>query len=373
MRVAVNTRFLLPDKLEGIGWFTWEVTRRLVARYPDWEFVFLFDRPYDPAFICGPNVTPVVVPPPARHPVLWWAWFELSLPLALRRYRPDVFFTPDGYCSLAARVPTVMVAHDIAHVHFPDQVPVLVRRYYDYFVPRYLQRAERLITVSQFSKNDIVGHYGINPAKIDVACNGCRETFLPLSETEKQAVRAQYAGGLPYFFYLGAVHPRKNVDRLIEAFSLFKKQTGSPVKLLIGGRLSWQTGPVKAALEASAYRNDIRLLGYIPDEALPGLTGAALALTYVSLFEGFGVPLLEAMHTETPIITSATSSLNEVAGDAALLVDPTDARAIAQAMEQLYFDPGFCHFLAENGKKRRAFYTWDLAYKIIEENILHLV
>jgi glycosyltransferase involved in cell wall biosynthesis len=370
VRIAVNTRFLLPGKLEGIGWFTWEVTRRLVARYPDWEFIFLFDRPYDPAFICGPNVTPVVVPPTARHPVLWWAWFEVSLPIVLRRYRPDVFFSPDGYCSLAARTPTVMVTHDIAHVHFPAQVPALVRRYYDYFVPRYLQRAERLITVSQFSKNDIVEHYGIDPAKIDVACNGCRETFVPLSETEKQAVREQYAGGQPYFFYLGAVHPRKNVDRLIKAFSLFKKQTGSPVKLLIGGRLSWQTGPVKAALEASDYRNDILLLGYIPDEALPGLTGAALALTYVSLFEGFGVPLLEAMHTRTPIITSNTSSLPEVAGEAALLIDPLDPAAIANAMEQLYSDPDLCRQSARRGKKQLDIFTWEIAVEIVAQNLL---
>lgn len=370
MRIAVNTRFLLPGKLEGIGWFTWEVTRRLVALHPEWEFIFLFDRPYDPAFICGPNITPVVVPPPARHPILWWAWFEIAVPIALRRYRADVFFSPDGYCSLCSKTPTLMVVHDIAHVHYPDQVPPLVRRYYDYFVPRYLRRAEQVVTVSQFSKSDIVRHYEVDPDKIDVACNGCRETFRPLADAEKQAVRDVYAGGQPYFFYLGAVHPRKNVCRLIEAFGLFKKQTGSPVKLLIGGRLSWQTGTVKEALEKSDYRADIHLLGYISDDMLPKLTGAALALTYVSLFEGFGVPLLEAMSAQTPIITSNTSSMLEVAGDAALLVDPLDTEAIAKAMKRLHSDPDLRFELVERGLHRADSYSWEIAMKIIEKHIV---
>lgn len=366
MRIAINARFLLPGKLEGIGWFTWEVTRRLVERHPDWEFIFLFDRPYDPSFICGPNVKAVVAPPPARHPLLWWAWFEIAVPWVLRRYRADLFFSPDGYCSLRADTPTLMVVHDIAHVHYPDQVPPLVRQYYHHFVPRYLQRAERIITVSQFSKSDITRQYGINAAKIDVACNGCRESFQPLSDREKQMVRDKYAGGHPYFFYLGAVHPRKNVHRLIEAFGIFKKQTGSPVKLLIGGRLSWQTGAVKTALETSEFRDDIRLLGYIADDELPGLTGAALALTYVSLFEGFGVPLLEAMFTETPIITSDTSSMPEVAGDAALLVAPLDTRSVAEAMKRVYADPALCRQLTEKGKKQRDFFSWEIAVEMVD-------
>lgn len=369
MRIAINTRFLLPDKMEGIGWFTWEVSRRLVERHPDWEFIFLFDRPWNPAFVPGANVTPVLAPPPARHPVLWWIWFEYTIPRLLRKHGATHFLSFDGFCSLRSPLPTLMVTHDIAHIHFPVQIPALVRWYYQYFVPRYLQRAQQIVTVSEYSKNDIIQHYGINAEKIQVACNGCRANFKPLTETEKNDVRVQYADGRPYFFYLGAVHPRKNVARLIAAFDQFKQTTGAPVLLLIGGRLSWQTGEVSDALSKAVHKNDIRLLGYIDDNTLPLITGAALALTYISLFEGFGVPLLEAMHCDTPIITSNTSSMPEVAGLAAMLTNPFDEHAIANAMSDCYYNDNLRTALIERGRLQRAKFSWDRAVDVIEQSI----
>lgn len=367
MRIAINTRFLLPGKLEGIGWFTWEVSRRLVERHPDWEFIFLFDRPWDPAFVPGPNVVPVLASPPARHPVLWWIWFELTLPRLLRRYGATHFLSFDGFCSLGASQPTLMVTHDIAHVHFPAQIPPLVRWYYHYFVPKYLNRAEQIVTVSEYSKKDIVERYQISPEKIHVACNGCRSNFRPLTEAEKAETRAQYADDQEYFFYLGAVHPRKNVARLIAAFDRFKELTKAPVLLLIGGRLSWQTGEVREAFDTAFHNQDIRLLGYVDDDALPRLTGAALALTYVSLFEGFGVPLLEAMHGETSVITSNTSSMPEVAGKAAWLVDPYDVEAITKAMVECYTDHNKRAELIKNGREQRKQFSWDRAVSVIEK------
>lgn len=372
-RIAVNARFLLTDKLEGIGWFTWEVARRLVERHPEWEFLFLFDRPYDPAFIPGPNVKPIVVRPPARHPILWGLWFEFSLPFVFQRYRPDVFFSPDGYCSLRASIPTLMVTHDIAHVHFPDQIPMSARWFYDYYVPKYLKRAERIITVSAFSKRDIMAHYPVPASKISITCNGCRAAFKPLSDEEKQAVKNQYAQGCDYFFYIGAVHPRKNVARLIAAFDLFKQRTGANVKLLIGGRFGWLTAAIEKALGAAKYKEDIVQLGYVPDAELPKLTGAALALTYVTLFEGFGVPLLEAMHCDTPIITSNTASLPEVAGHAALLADPNNTHSIASSMELLYSDPALRQKLIEAGRQQRQRFSWEAATETAEGAIIELL
>jgi len=369
MRIAVNTRFLLTKKLEGIGWFTYEVVRRLVQAHPEHEFIFLFDRPYDPQFIFGKNVTPVVLFPPARHPVLWLWWFEWSVPRALEKYQADVFLSPDGYCSLRASTPTVMVTHDIAHVHLPGHIPAKFRYYYNFFVPRYLRRAERIVTVSEFSKRDIAQHYEIHNEKITVACNGVREDFQPLSEAEKNAVKQQYADGQDYFFYVGAVHPRKNVHRLILAFDTFKKQTQAPVKLLIGGRFAWQTGEVKAAYDTASCKDDIVFLGYIPDAELPRLMGAALALTYVSLFEGFGVPVLEALHCEVPLLTSNVSSLPEVAGDAGLLVNPLNVEAIANGLQQLYNDTALREKLIAAGKIQREKFTWERAAAIVWDNI----
>jgi glycosyltransferase involved in cell wall biosynthesis len=372
MKIAVNTRFLLPGQLEGIGWFTYEVVKRMVEQHPEDEFLFLFDRPYDSRFIFGQNVRPVVVPPPARHPVLWWLWFELSVPQVLKKHQADVFFSPDNYCSLRADTPTLMVTHDIAHVHYPDQISAWVRRYYDRYVPRYLERAEQVIAVSDYTRTDIMRQYGVSGDKIQVACNGVRSIFQPLSEEKKVEVRARYADKQPYFFYLGAVHPRKNVSRLIRAFDRFKERTGAPHQLLIAGRLAWQTGDVKEALESAQFRSSIRLLGYLDQEELPGVLGAATALTYVSLFEGFGVPILEALHSEVPVITSNVSSMPEVAGEAALLVDPTSVEQIAAAMSKLYHEPEFVQVLVGKGRQQRGKFSWQRAAEVVYTSLQEL-
>lgn len=372
MRIAVNARFLLPRKLEGIGWFSHEVIRRLVARRPQDEFLLFFDRPYDARFVYADNVVPIVVPPPARHPVLWYAWFELALPRRLAAAGADIFLSCDGYCSLRSSVPTVMVLHDIAHVHYPLQLPRLVRRYYYKYVPRFLERAERIVTVSDFVRQDIQRYYGTPAAKLRVAGNGVRDRFVPTSADTRLDTRARYAQGQPYFFYIGAIHPRKNVPQLIRAYDLFRQWTGQPVKLLVAGRLAWRTREVREAHRAAHYRDDIIFLDYVPDEDLPALLGSALALVYVSLFEGFGVPLLEAMHCEVPIITSNTSSLPEVAGDAALLVDPTRAGAIAEAMSNLYRNPRLAAELVARGRQQRERFTWDRVTDIVEATLLEL-
>jgi glycosyltransferase involved in cell wall biosynthesis len=373
MTIAINTRFLLPNKLEGIGWFTYEVVKRLVERHPEHRFVFLFDRPYDEQFVFAKNIEPVVVFPQARHPFLWYAWFEWSVPRALKKVSADVFLSPDSYCSLRSKVPTVMVTHDIAHLHYPEQIPGLVRQYYNHFVPKFLERAERIVTVSEYSKQDMVAQYAVPPEKISVACNGSRGHFQPVDATTQKAVRDQYSNGQPYFFYLGALHPRKNLERLIQAFDLFKKQTQAPTKLLIGGRFAWQTGTIKEAYDRAEYADDIQFLGYISDDELPQIMGSALALTYVSLFEGFGMPILEAMHCEVPVVCSNVSSMPEVAGDAGLLVDPTAVHQIADAMARIDQDEALRQALVTKGRAQRRHFTWERATDVVEQAIFDLV
>lgn len=370
MKVAVNARFLLPDKLEGIGWFTHEVVRRLVHRHPDWCFVLFFDRPFDQRFLFADNVSGVVLPPPARHPFLWYAWFEWAVPAALRRCEADVFFSPDGYCSLKANTKTVMVTHDLAHLHFPAEIPRMARHYYDYFVPRYLRRAEQVIAVSEFTRQDILQQYDVPAQKITVAGNGCREGFAPISSEQQAAVREKYTQGQPYFLYLGAVHPRKNVQQLIAAFDRFKSQHHSAVKLVIGGRFSWQTGSIREAYENATHREDIIFTGYVAEAELPALLGSALALTYVSLFEGFGVPLLEAMHAEVPVLTSDVSSLPEVAGAAALKVSPESVEQIAEAMSELYTNARLRAELIEAGRLQRMRYSWEAVTQVVEDALI---
>lgn len=361
MRIAVNTRFLLPGQLEGFGWYTHEIVRRMVLAHPEDSFLFLFDRPFDRRFIYAENVTPVAVFPPARHPALFYSWFELALPPVLRRFGAEVFFSPDSMCILRSSVPTVMTVHDIVPLHFPEQIPWLTRRYLLHMLPRFLNRAERIVTVSKYVKADIVQTCGTDPAKIDVVYNGCRTGFGPLESIDKQAVREQFADGRAYFFYTGAIHPRKNIHRLIRAFDQFKTRTGAPVELLLAGRFAWQTGAVKSAYEQAVHAEDIQFLGYVPEADLTRLMGSALALTYVSLSEGFGLPVLEAMYAETPVMAANATCLPEIAGGAALLVDPASETAMAEGLEKLYRDRAFGTELVEKGRVRRQDFSWDLA------------
>ncbi|MBU2466725.1 MAG: glycosyltransferase, partial [Bacteroidetes bacterium] len=168
IRIAVNTRLLIKNKLEGIGWFTYENLRRIVKNHPEVDFYFFFDRSPDQEFIFGKNVTALVLQPPARHPFLFVLWFEWSVNRALKQLKPDLFLSPDGYLSLRNNTPDLAVIHDLNFEHFPKDLPFLVRWYYRWFFPRFARKASRIATVSNFSKNDIFKQYGVPLSDIDV-------------------------------------------------------------------------------------------------------------------------------------------------------------------------------------------------------------
>ena len=362
MKIAVNTRFLLKNKLEGFGWFTYETLRRMVAAHPEDEFIFFFDRPFDASFVFGKNVTPVVLFPPARHPFLFVWWYEWSVARALKKHKPDIFLSTDNFCSLRTDVPTYLVLHDVgwAHPEARATLPWLVFQYYHFFAPRFLKKAHHIICVSEFVRQDALHYYPfLNPEKLVVCHNGCRTDFKPLSEAEKTAVKAQYTEGAPFFTFVGAVHPRKNVHRLIEAFSMMKKRTQLPHKLVIVGRFAWQTGDVKTAFDQSAFQKDIIFTGYVADAEVPKIVGAATAVTYISLAEGFGIPILEAMQSDVPVVTSNTTSMPEVAGDAAILVNPYSIEEMADALVRLANDGDLCQNLIKKGQIQRGKFNWD--------------
>jgi glycosyltransferase involved in cell wall biosynthesis len=360
MKIAVNTRFLLKNQLEGYGWFTYEILKRMVAAHPDDEFYFFFDRPYDARFVFAANVKPIVLFPPARHPFLFIWWFEWSVAQALKRIQADVFLSTDSFCTLRTTVPTCLVVHDIAWATGERRVKGLEQWYYETFAPRFFQKATQIITVSEFVKQDLLQKFDtITPEKIKVCYNGCRSEFKPCTATEKARIKAQYTEGGDFFIFVGAVHPRKNVHRLIAAFDAFKTATGLAHKLLIVGRFAWQTGDVKTHFDKAKHQKDILFTGYVPDEDLPLLVAAATAVTYVSLSEGFGIPILEGLNCDVPVLTSTTSSMPEVAGDAALLVNPESIDAIKTALIRLATDTALRHDLIEKGRIQRQKFSWD--------------
>ncbi len=358
MRIAVNTRLLLPGKLEGIGWFAHETLRRITAKHPEHRFIYFFDRPYDAQFVHGPNVTPVVLPPPTRHPLLYRIWFNWMLPRALRKHRADVFLSPDGYLSLRTAVPQLAVMHDLNFEHFPQDLPPAYSRYYRSFFPRFAEKAARIVTVSEFSKQDIVKTYGVAPEKVDVVHNGIGPIFAPLAEGEKGIARKRLTGGKPYFVCVGSLHPRKNIARLLEAFDRMAGKEPE-ARLVIVGEAFWWDARMKAAWAAMRHTDKVTFTGRLQQHELHQTLADALALVFVSYFEGFGIPVAEAMKCGVPVVAAHATSLPEVAGDAAIFCDPFNVESMAEAMARVWNDTALRERLATAGLARSARFSWD--------------
>lgn len=370
MRIGVNTRLLIADRMEGIPRYCFETTRRMVLAHPEDEFFFFFDRTYDPNFKFADNVTPVILQPQARHPLLWYWWFEKSVTKALIKYKCDVLFSPEIYLSLSSKVPALIVSHDIAYIHYPEHLPWGVKKYYQRYMPKYHAHAKHIVSVSQTSKQDVIDQYGIDGSNITVAYNGCSEEFVPIHEEEKVKVRNQFSDGKPYFIYVGSIHPRKNISRLIEAFDQHYEKDQSHHLLLVG-RWAWKTNEIQNTLSKTKNRDAIKVISNHVSSVAP-LIAAAKSMVYVSLLEGFGLPILEAMCCDVPVITSNKSSMAEIAGPAALKVDPNKINEISDAFAKMIKDDNLQKQLISEGRKQREKFNWDESAKTIYEQLSKL-
>lgn len=373
MIIAVNTRFLLKDYLEGYGYFLHETFSRIVRNHPAHTFIFIFDRPYDPRFVFEKNVIPVIAAPAARHPLLWKFWYDIRIPALLKKYKADVFVSCDGFCSLHTKVPQCLVIHDLAYLHYPSFNKKLQLLFYKKYMPGFLNKATTVATVSDFSKNDIVSHFTIHPDKIDVVFSAAKENFKPISIEKKAAVKNKYTDGKEYFVYSGSIHPRKNLINLLKAFSVFKKRQKTSMKLVLAGRLAWKFESFTKSLQSYKYRNDVVMTGYVEEEELINITGAAYGMVYPSVWEGFGVPVLEAMQSGIPVITSANSAMQEIAKEAALYINPTSHTDIADKMMLLYKDENLRNELIQKGQKIAEQYHWDKTAILLWQSIVKSV
>lgn len=373
MRIAVNTRFLLPDYLEGYGYFIFETFKYLVTKYPEHQFIFIFDRPYDKRFIFSSNVIPVVIGPAARHPLLWKYWYDIKIPRILTKYKADVFVSADGMCSLKTKVPQCIVVHDLAFLHYPSYIKRFHYLFFKRYVPKFLERAKSIATVTQFSKEDILLNYRINPNKISVVYSAAKEFFEPVPANVAEITKDKYTSGREYFLYVGAIHPRKNLINLLKAFSIFKKRQKSNLKLLLAGRLAWKYDSFIFDLKRFKYRDDVIMAGYVADDELAKMMASAYALVYPSLFEGFGVPVVEAMKCNVPVLTSAGTSMQEVAKEAALYSDPKNFQDLAEKMMLIYKNENLRAQLIEKGKTVAAQYSWQRTAEAVWQSILKAV
>ena len=358
LKIAVNTRLLRKNHLDGIGWVTYNALKNITRDHPEVEFHFLFDSGIDNEFIFSDNIKAVNLFPPAKHALLNIIWFEWSVRRYLNKVKPDLFFSPDGILCLGWKGKQVGIIHDINYVHIPQDLKWTNRKYYNFFFPRYARHATRVITISQYSKQDIISNFKISGDKIDVIQLGINSFFKPALEKEIIETRNQVSGGHEYFLFVGTLHPRKNILRLLQAFELFKKQSLANTKLIIAGKEMYRTNEMHEYKNLMQFKNDVIFTGRLKDNQLQSVYAAALALCFVPYFEGFGLPPIEAMECDVPVICSNVTSMPEVVGDAALLVNPYDIEEIKNAMISIQNSPELRHELIRKGRIRKQQFSW---------------
>lgn len=359
MIIAVNTQTLLKDKLEGLGSFTDEILRRMVRNHLEHKFIFIFDRDWDSSFIYADNVIPIKTFLPSRHPALWYTRFEFSIPNIIKRYKANLFLSTDGYIPVHPQVRTYDVIHDIGFVHDTQSQPLIINKYYNRYFPLFARNAHRLGTVSEYSKADIVRTWGINPDKIDVIYNGVKTVFSPLADNEQADVRNRITDGHPYFVFVGSLNQRKNVEGLLRAFDLFKQKGDFPHRLVVVGECMWSMSSIDGEIERMEHADDVIFLGRLQPADLRDVVASAEALVLPSFLEGFGVPIVEAMNCDVPVITSNCTSMPEVAGNAGLLINPHSDDEIANAMLQIATNAELRAQLIDNAKVQRQKFSWD--------------
>ncbi|MCX5848855.1 MAG: glycosyltransferase family 1 protein [Deltaproteobacteria bacterium] len=372
MKIAVNARMLTQRNPSGIGRYAQETLKRITDRHREHEFLFIVDRPF-PGRSAYPENVAVARTFPSFHPLLWYPWFEFAVPLMLKKFGADLFLSVDGFCCLSTTVPTIAVIHDLNFHHYPEDMPVLISRYYNHFFPQFAKKAKVIATVSEYSKRDIVTSYGEPPGKITVTYNGVGKAFRPLLEEERKNVREELTGGAPYFLSVGAIHPRKNLARLLEAFEKFKKETTARTKLVLLGPRLFKTGEVFQTWQRISHKSDVLFPGIVSEERLARIYGGAHAFFFVSYFEGFGIPAIEAMSCDVPVVAADRTSLPEVCGDAALLVDPFSVNAITEAMKAVCFDETLRKNIVEIGRAQSKLFGWertaDLLWEAVERSL----
>ena len=370
MTIAVNAIFFQDDYLEGYGQYAISIFSILVRSHPEHQFVFIYDRPHQKEWITGTNVRSVTVSPAARHVPAFLYWYNIKAAWEVRKCKADIWIQPYGFCSLLSGVPQVLVIHDLAYKHVPHTISWHQRLFYQTFTSLFLKKAKRTITVSEFSKQDILHYYPNKANSIAVVSGAARAGFRPLSWEEKEQVKEAYTDGYEYFICVGGISPRKNMLNILKAFSLFKKWHKSNMKLVFAGRLAWQYQDFMEKLKTYKYRNDVVLTGYVTDEILAKLTASSYAAIYVSHFEGFGLPILEAMQSGVPVITANNSSMPEVGGEAALYADADQPDTIAAHMQTLYKNEQIREKLVQKGLERAQQYSWEKAASLFWKEIL---
>ncbi|HET7035492.1 MAG TPA: glycosyltransferase family 1 protein [Thermomicrobiaceae bacterium] len=358
MRVAIDYTAALRQR-GGVGRYTRDLIDALLAEAPSDEFLLWYASDCASDAPLAANVIPRRLPLPSRW--LTIGWQRLGLPVTLERLIGpiDLAHAPD-FVAPPSRAPAIATIHDLSYLIAPEFAHPALRRYLEAAVPRTLARAARVLAVSETTRGDLIEHYGLDPDRVVAIPNGIDRRFRPpLPEEIENALRL-FALRQPYFLIVGTIEPRKNHLALLRAFERVR-QVYPEAALVIIGQPGWLAEPIVARIEAAAQRLPVRFLRFVDDRWLPALYAASTALVYPSWYEGFGLPVLEAMACGAAAIAGDRGALPELVGELALLVSPASDEAITQAMLSLLDDPARQRRLAAAGPAWAARFTWERA------------
>lgn len=373
MRIAVTAIFLNSGPLEGYGHYSMELLRELVDQ-TNHQFLFLYDRPFSSPPILHPRITHEIIRPAIRQPLSQAIWYHFSATHFVRRWKADVWIQPYGFSSFFSGTPQLTIVHDLASFHLPQALPWYHRWHYRLFTGRALKKAALLASVSRSSREDMQRVFPfLRSRRIELLPGAPRSGFHPLEWEEKNEIKNRYTGGQEYFLVAGSIHPRKDLMTVLKAFSLFKKWQKSSMKLVIAGRWAWQNEELQEKINSYKYRDELVITGYVPEDELNQLTGAAYALIYPSRWEGFGLPILEAMQAGVPVIASNHPALEETGGKAAMYFDAGQPEILYEQCLRLYKDESLKTRLITEGIARAQQYSWEKTARelnrIVEEFI----
>lgn len=284
-----------------------------------------------------------------------------------------MFLSTDGFLSERLSIPQIAVIHDLNFEVFPGDLRPSHSHYYRKYFPRFAQIACRLATVSEFSKQDLSNRYHIAANKIDVVYNAAGENFKPATAEATSNFKLKYTAGEEYFLFVGAMHPRKNIERLLLAFDLIKKEKPGDYKLVLAGNKYWWNDQIKNTFNNLNYQNDVIFTGRLSNDDLCSALSGAIALTFVPYFEGFGIPILEAFACECPVLTANITAMPEIAADAALLVNPLSVEHIADGMGRLLTEPELRQQLISKGNIRLLDFNWNKSAEHLWNTIEHCI
>lgn len=352
MNIAVDARCFINDVHGDRADFLYSIFSEITTLHKEHTFIFIFDKPYKSSSTFSENVIPIVKAPAANSPARWYIWYNIKIPLLLKKYKADVFVCTDGFCSLTTKVPQCLVLNDLDFSKFPLFIEKNRVLFSKKFTKRFVKRASMVITGSQFLKTEIINRYKSAPGKIAVIYPGSYEIPAVFSIEERESIKEKYAEGNEYYVYAGPIDPGKNLMNLLKAFSALKKRQKSSMRLVVVSRQAQQYEELIASLQLFRFKDDVTLLTSQPAIEVTRIIASSYAMIYVPFVEDTFSVLFTAMNAEVPIVASSTGSMPELCEEAALYAQPESFKEIAVKMMDLFKDENLRKKLIEKGKEQ---------------------